>query len=117
MIILRYDLDETLRFVMDQKRELGQRQERMKFMISNLFTIILAGSAIVLIGYRSTRGSAGGENDFFGGYMLSPEIGGYVLVALLAFAAGLIAMVAINHYKKIQGLDGTEKGAEDEKVS
>ena len=102
---------------MGQKRELWQRQERMKFMFSNLFTIIFAGCAIALIGYRSSAGSAGGENDFFGGYMLSPEIGGYVLVALLAFAAGLIAMVAINHYKKIQSLDGTEKGADNEKVS
>ena len=114
---MRYNLDETLRLVMGQKRELWQRQERMKFMISNLFTIILAGGAIALIGYRGARGPAGGNSDFFGGYMLSPEIGGYVLVALLAFVAGLIAMVAINHYKKIQGLDGTEKGADNEKVS
>ena len=117
MKILRYDLNETLKIVMEQKRELWIRQENMKFMICNLFTVILAGAAIALIGYRSTSGSVGGEKDFFGGYMLSPEIGGYVLVALLAFAAGLIAMVAINHYKKIQGLDGIEKGAKDEKVS
>ncbi len=116
MKILRYDLNETLRMVMGRKRELILKQEQAKLMICNYFTVILAGAAIALIGYRSKGGAAGGESDFFGGYMLSPEIGGYVLVALLAFVAGIIAMVAINHYKKIQGLDGIEKGAEDEKV-
>ena len=49
--------------------------------------------------------------------VLSPEIGGYVLVALLAFAAGLFAMIAINHYKKIQGMEGQEKGTDNEKDS
>ena len=116
MKILRYDLNETLRMVMGRKRELILKQEHAKLMICNYFTVILASVAIALIGYGSKGGSAGGEGDFFGGYMLSPEIGGYVLVALLAFVAGIIAMVAINHYKKIQGLDGIEKEAEDEKV-
>ena len=116
MKILRYDLDETLRMVMGQKREMMLKQEQARLMICNFFTVIFAGGAIALIGYRSARGSAGGNSDLFGGYMLSPEIGGYVLVALLAFVAGIIAMVAINHYKKIQSLDGIEKGAKDEKV-
>lgn len=105
-----------MRMIMGRKSELLIKQEQMRLKICNVFTVILAGFAIALIGYRSTGGSATGESDFFGGYMLSPEIGGYVLVALLAFVAGIIAMVAINHYKKIQGLDGIEKGAKDEKV-
>ena len=91
---------------MGRKRELILKQEQAKLMICNYFTVILASAAIALIGYRSKGGSAGGEGDFFGGYMLSPEIGGYVLVALLAFGHHLVQTVVparcAHHHRQVQ---------------
>lgn len=114
---MKYDLDETLRIVMERKREAQRKQERRRMIVANMLTFIFSGAVIAMIAFRTTGVSKGVESDFFGGYMLSPEIGGYVLVALLAFAAGLFAMIAINHYKKIQGMEGQEKGTDNEKDS
>ena len=93
---MKYDLDETLNIVMERKRGLEIRNERIKLFACNLLVLLLT---------FGSRGAASYGSDYFGGFMLAPEMGGYILVALIAFAAGICAMLAIQHYKKIQDIN------------
>ncbi len=101
---LKYDLDETLNIVMERKRGLEIRNERIKLFACNLLVLLLTFGMFSFIVYRS-RGAASYGSDYFGGFMLAPEMGGYILVALIAFATGICAMLAIQHYKKIQDIN------------
>ena len=100
---LKHDLDETLKIVMEKKRGMEIRSERIRLMICNALVIALTIGAFSFIVYKSD-GTDSYDHDYFGGFMLAPEIGGYILVALVAFAAGICAMLAIQHYKKIQDI-------------
>ena len=100
---MKYDLDETLNIVMERKRGLQIRRERRKLFACNLLVLLLTIGMFSFIVYRSS-GTRSYGSDYFGGFMLAPEMGGYILVALIAFAAGICAMLAIQHYKKIQDI-------------
>ena len=100
---MKYDLDETLNIVMERKRGLQIMSERRKLFACNLLVLLLTIGMFSFIVYRSS-GTRSYGSDYFGGFMLAPEMGGYILVALIAFAAGICAMLAIQHYKKIQDI-------------
>ena len=100
---LKHDLDETLSIVMERKRKMELKSEHVKLLLCNTLVFALAFGAFSFIVYKS-RGTGSYDSDYFGGFMFAPEIGGYILVALIAFAAGICAMLAIQHYKKIQDI-------------
>ena len=90
----------------EQLDEILLRGERLRRRKDRNVTRGLSGSAAVLffalaacIGTLGGKGVLESRTDY-GSFLLSAETGGYVLTAVIAFAAGVITAVLIKRYRK-----------------
>ena len=97
-------LDEIFR----RAETVRRRQEEKRTRLLGGATAALALALITMIGGFAGRG-AEVRGTALGAFLLGPEAGGYVLVALIAFALGIV----ITHI--IQQRRIAEKNKEDEK--
>ena len=76
-----------------------KEQNRVKLLSSATFMLVF-----VLIGVLGAVGGFGmvGKQTTYGSLMLSAESGGYILVAVLAFAVGVLLTIAIQKYRKLK---------------
>lgn len=97
----------TMRSIEEQMIEI----QRRKFVYAeqkgiHRMTGLAAGLCLLLIGVLvfapGVIGSSGsGGIYFYGATILGPEVGGYVIVAILAFALGIIVTILIQKKRRI----------------
>ena len=111
-----YDTARRVALVKQRVRENTRRRQRREAISLSAFCLMLftalAGAADALIVQGQT--AAWGV---FGAMLLREDAGGYVLVAVVSFAAAVVITVLCFHLRKKewQGKDGADKPARHEK--
>ena len=96
---MKYDIDESMQEISKRSKELRGKRDRQ---ISRTLYSIAGALAIALIGavYGIVGPSHPGQGESaYGSTLLSAEIGGYVIVAILAFALGIVLTLAITRHR------------------
>lgn len=65
--------------------------------VSGLLVVLL----VCVIASFTDGGTAGIANPAYGAFFLSAEAGGYVLVAVIAFAVGVVLTIAVYKYRRV----------------
>ena len=111
-----YDTARRVALVKQRVRENTRRRQRREAISLSAFCLMLftalAGAADALI----VRGQTAAWG-MFGAMLLREDAGGYVLVAVVSFAAAVVITVLCFHLRKKewQGKDGADKPARHEK--
>ena len=111
-----YDTARRVALVKQRVRENTRRRQRREAISLSAFCLMLftalAGAADALI----VRGQTAAWG-VFGAMLLREDAGGYVLVAVVSFAAAVVITVLCFHLRKKewQGKDGADKPARHEK--
>ena len=98
-------LDEIFR----RAEAIRRRQEEHRTRLLGGATAALALALIVTVGGFAGRG-AEIRGTALGAFLLGPEAGGYVLVALLAFMLGIVAALLAQRHRQMKQREG-KKGA------
>ena len=97
-------LDEVFR----RAEAVRRRQEENRARLLGGATAALALALIVLIGGFAGRG-AEIRGTALGAFLLGPEAGGYVIVALIAFALGIAAAMLAQKHRHIKQREGKKE--------
>lgn len=81
------------------------RKNRLSCRILTGLAGTLLASLVVLIAMLPDGTSSSSTGSVYGAFLLSPEAGGYVLAAVIAFALGIVVTLLCLRYKK-QKQDG-----------
>ena len=102
-----------MRSIEDQMAEIRRRSSlyREKKQI-RVLSLLAAGMGALLVAVLMfaprVSGTVGSGSSVLGATILGPEAGGYVIVALLSFALGVIVTIITQKYRKTEeGLHGT----------
>ena len=104
-----------MKSVEEQMNEIRNRKRRYENK-KKIRTLSLSGAGLLaaLVAVIALAPAAVGsiEQDkasVLGSTILGAEVGGYVLVALIAFVLGIVVATAIHKYKNIQNIDNASK--------
>ena len=111
-----YDSARRVALVKQRVRENTRRRQRREAISLSAFCLMLftalagAADALIVRGQTAAWGA-------FGAMLLREDAGGYVLVAVVSFAAAVVITVLCFHLRKKewQGKDGADKPARHEK--
>ena len=84
-----------------RRRSLLYREKKQVRALSFLATGLGVLLVAVLVFAPGVSGTVGNSSSVLGSMILGPEAGGYVIVALLAFALGIIVTLITQKYRKI----------------
>lgn len=104
---MNYTEKEQLEQIILRSRKLCQRKERNALRGLSAAAAVLFFSLIGSIGTLGGKSISGSRTDY-GSFLLSAETEGYVLVAVLAFLAGVITAVVIQRNRK-SGRDNADE--------
>ncbi len=95
---MRYTSDQAVREILRRSDKISKKRERRaRNVISSasatLFCALLAVTALL------SGGSAAREGTAYGAFILSPSVGGYVLLGVLAFALGVAVTLLCVRYR------------------
>lgn len=104
-----------MKSIEDQMAEIRQRRilytekrqiRRLSLLAAGMGVLLLA----VLIFAPGVRGMVSPSSSVLGAMILGPDVGGYVIVALLSFWLGIIITILTQKYRKMDaGLNGMGK--------
>ncbi len=104
---MKYTSQEQMEQILNRSAQLREEKERHRTgalsASAGALVLVLAVSIIALgrTGYvEEARGA-------YGAFLLSPDVGGYVLVAVLAFAVGVLLTVLIHRYRQRKNEEGS----------
>ncbi|MCR5488011.1 MAG: hypothetical protein K6F35_10910 [Lachnospiraceae bacterium] len=98
-----------MRSIEEQMTEIRRRSTlyREKKQVRNL-SIVAAGLGALLLAVLyfapGVSGVVGKSGSVLGATILGPQAGGYVIVALLAFALGILSAIITQKYRKTNGI-------------
>ena len=96
---MRFTNEEAFREVLRRGSIVRKRRENRNIRILGGMTgVLLVGLICVIASF--SRGGVGSAGNAYGAFLLSAEAGGYVLTAVIAFAAGVVLTVLIWQYRK-----------------
>ena len=96
---MRYTEQEQLHEILLRGEKLRQRKDRIIVRSLSVTAALLFFALAVCIDALGRAGVSGSRTDY-GSFLLSAETGGYVLAAVIAFAAGVIIAVLIQRRNK-----------------
>ena len=97
-------LDEIFRRAEAVRRRQGENRARLL----GGATMALAFALITMIGGFAGRGTEI-HSTALGAFLLGPEAGGYVLVALIAFALGIAAALLAQRHRQMKQREGKKE--------
>ena len=111
---MKYTTEEALTEIMRRSEKLVIRRTRYACrMLSGLSGMLLAVLVLVIALLPGTA-AASYSGSVYGSFLLSPEAGGYVLAAVIAFSLGIVTTLLIQNRKKqtdsVRDIRNTEKG-------
>ena len=86
---MKYQTDEALREILRRGEQIAVRRERRTIRALAGATGALFMALVLAIGFGPHRVSSNRLRSVYGSFLLSPEAGGYVLAAVIAFALGV----------------------------
>ena len=106
---MKYTTDEAMREIMKRSDKIEKKREQRKTNILTGMSVSLIAVLTIVIGLVPGQAVKVPEGTTYGSFLLSPEAGGYVLVALLAFAVGICITVFClrSKNKSVSNLGGT----------
>ena len=110
-----------MRSIEDQISEIRRRKslyttKKQVRRLSYLATVMGLLLIAVLMLAPGVKGTVGLTGSHLGATILGPEAGGYVIVALLSFALGILITIITQKYRNTNNLYGTDvPGGEKEK--
>ena len=97
-----------MRSVEDQITEIGRRKNRYLIIrqLRKLYTLTCGLGMMLIAAFifaPNTEGYVGqGDTSYLGATILGPEAGGYVIVALLAFALGVLCTIITQKHRRLK---------------
>ena len=79
------------------EKKVNKRRQHHIYMLSGVLTILLSG-VIGMVASVSHEAVCGQTSSVYGAFLISTSAGGYILVAILAFAAGIVLTKLIQKY-------------------
>ena len=100
-ISLKYTAEQTMEEILRRSSNIRKKSEKRRtglLLLSNVLTCVLLVVAVVLF---TGLNAAGGRVSSYGAFLLSPETGGYILVAVIAFLVGIsLAILVLRKRRK-----------------
>ena len=94
-----YNPEMQLAEILARGEQLRERRERQIIRMTAVSSAALLLLLCFFIGSVAMRIPAGASQSQYGSFLLSPEAGGYVAAAVVAFALGVILTVMIYRHK------------------
>jgi len=99
ILFMKYDPDSAFLESMRRSEGIRQRKERRKQAFLTGSTAVLSILLIAVMFSLNTTGYAGRPQSAYGSFLLFAGTGGYVLVAVIAFTAGVTATFLTLKYR------------------
>ena len=93
---MKYTTEMQLAEIPTRADRLRERQERRVLRSLSASAVSLLLLLCFCVGSFAARGPTGAAQLQYGSFLLSPEAGGYVLAAVLAFALGVVVTLLIH---------------------
>ncbi len=104
---MKYTTDEALEEIYRRGEQIKDRHDRRVTNILSASSFVVGFLLVGLLSYYSGTGvDAVGQS--YGSFLLFPDAGGYVLVAVVAFVLGVLITVAAGRYRNRK--DSVEQG-------
>ena len=97
---MKYTDDEALSEILRRSDVIVRKRGMRSVTYYSGAALVLAAVLIYVIAAQPGRSTALLDNSAYGSLMLTPETGGYVLAALIAFALGVVATLIYLHRRK-----------------
>ncbi len=111
---MKYTSDQAVSEIMKRSGKiLKKRRQAMRAALSGVSVLLFALLVTTIAGFSGFSAS-GVTESVYGSLMLPQQAGGYVLVAVLAFAFGMILAVLLMYYRNHQNNGKENGGKEDE---
>ena len=105
--------DERVSSLHERMKDLRRKKEHRKTGLIGAAGAVLALCMFVLIFGKGTLHSGCPAGMYSGSIMLFEEAGGYILAAIISFAAAVVITIACIHWKKKQQNKSDRKNDED----
>ena len=102
---MKYTTDEAIREIMLRRKRIEIKRERHKANVLMGLSVSLIIALTMVIGIGPGRAIRAPEGMTYGAFLLSPEAGGYILIAILAFAVGIMTTLICLQLKKKSDLN------------
>ena len=89
-----------LREVTVRSDRIIQRREILKTRILSCMTVMLTIAFVSVMSIISGGFGAKGQQSVYGSFLISEETGGYIIVAIIAFAIGVTVTLLTQKYRK-----------------
>ena len=97
---MKYDREARLREIMRRSEMIKDRKDYKKlYALTASASSLLLALAVSIVGFGGIE-AAGTDWAAYGSILLSPQAGGYVLTAVIAFGVGVLLTVLILKYRK-----------------
>lgn len=97
---MKYTSEEALSEIMVRSSRIALHRAKRSCRILSGATGALAVALILVIGVLPGKLGLSKANTVYGAFLLSPESGGYVLTALIAFVLGVTVTLMCRRYRK-----------------
>lgn len=97
-IFVRYTTDEAFKEITKRGAEIKRKRDQKIRGVLSVASVLCVVFLIMAISFFSGS-QVSGEQTVYGSFVLSAETGGYVLVAVLGFALGVVVTCVVRHFK------------------
>jgi len=94
-----YGMNDTLHEIMRRSEVIRRRRQRRTIYALMSMTMIMFVSLVSAVSVLSSTGDALIDRTTMGAFILSPDVGGYIIVALAGFAAGVVMTMLTGKYR------------------
>ncbi len=98
---MKFTEDEAFLEITKRGAQIRKKKQQRQVKILSAASFMLTFALIGVLGVVGDFGLARGQTTY-GSLMLSAESGGYILVAVLAFALGVLITITIQKYRKMK---------------
>lgn len=95
---MKYTTDEALKEITRRGAEIKRKRDQKITGILSAASLLCVISIIMTASFFSGS-QVSGEQTVYGSFVLSAETGGYVLVAVLGFALGVVVTCIVRHFR------------------
>jgi len=97
--------DVMLQEILKRSQVIRRNREKRFLRAMTGVSCVLLGALVFLISVLSAPGPAEGSTTVMGAFLLPSQAGGYILVAVIAFAIGVIVTMITERYRKRKELE------------
>ena len=102
---MRLTTDEALEEILKKSDLIRKKRENRKIqLLSGLIVLLFAGMILTVSMYAGS-GTTRATETAYGSFLLSSETGGYILVAVMAFTAGVVLTMILQKQRRNKSFD------------